>query len=188
MLHRRLRSGHWTRMAASTFGMAYHFNVTCPFWTRFILNPTVGMELLAGSVAGPNKHGCAASQPGTNNEKNHGRKGCATRDGIDVLDGELSSLSQSVRWMLDRTAVTLHGNCPKPVDTHRQNSQQRRLASVLQPDHGDVHLGRPTNADGVSHTGQACSQTVLLFFRYEFALDKATNAAQGGGKQEGQQA
>ena len=25
---------------------AYHFRVTCPFWTRFILKPTVGIELL----------------------------------------------------------------------------------------------------------------------------------------------
>lgn len=33
-------------MAASMRRTAYHFNVTCPFWTRFMLNPTVGMELL----------------------------------------------------------------------------------------------------------------------------------------------
>jgi hypothetical protein len=29
-------------------GGAYHFNVTWPFWTRFMLKPTVGMELCAG--------------------------------------------------------------------------------------------------------------------------------------------
>jgi hypothetical protein len=25
--------------------VTHHLRVTCPFWTRFILNPTVGMEL-----------------------------------------------------------------------------------------------------------------------------------------------
>lgn len=25
----------------------YHFRVTCPFWTRFMLKPTVGIELEA---------------------------------------------------------------------------------------------------------------------------------------------
>jgi len=29
----------------------------------------------------------------------------------------------------------------------RQNSQQRSLASVLQPDHGNVHLSRPEQAE-----------------------------------------
>ena len=33
---------------------------------------------------------------------------------------------------------------PEMEDTHRQNSKQRRLACVLQSDHGDVHLGGPT--------------------------------------------
>jgi hypothetical protein len=26
---------------------------------------------------------------------------------------------------------------------YRQHSQQRRLACILQPDHRDIHLGRP---------------------------------------------
>ena len=32
-------------------GIRYHFRVTWPFCTRFILNPTVGMELDGNSVS-----------------------------------------------------------------------------------------------------------------------------------------
>ena len=37
-----------------------------------------------------------------------------------------------------RSGLRRHG------DTYREHSQQRRLAGVLQADHGDVHLRRPT--------------------------------------------
>jgi hypothetical protein len=36
---------------------------------------------------------------------------------------------------------------PHQEATHRQNSQERSLASILQSNHGDVHLGRPEQAE-----------------------------------------
>lgn len=43
--------------------------------------------------------------------------------------------------------VMMHGRFPDSDSTHRQNSQQRRLASILQADHRDVHLRRPARPD-----------------------------------------
>jgi hypothetical protein len=58
---------------------------------------------------------------------------------IDVLDSELPSLDTVGQH---RSVEARH--VPYGEGTHRQNSQQRSLASILQTDHGDVHLGRPT--------------------------------------------
>jgi hypothetical protein len=57
---------------------------------------------------------------------------------VDVLNSELSSLDARCQLKLVQAQA-----CPYQEGTHRQNSQQRCLASILQPDHGDIHLGRP---------------------------------------------
>lgn len=65
--------------------------------------------------------------------------------GIDALNSELASLdSISSVGHARRDIVGVARPLPDLEDTHRQNSQQRCLASVLQPDHSDVHLCRPT--------------------------------------------
>jgi hypothetical protein len=43
------------------------------------------------------------------------------------------------------------------VWTHRQDSQQRGLAGVLETDHGDVHLGIPA-----SHEGAASASIIIM--------------------------
>lgn len=64
--------------------------------------------------------------------------------GVDALDSKftpldrLSSAGHARRFIVD-AALPL----PDLEDTHRQNPQQRRLAGILQPDHGNVHLRRP---------------------------------------------
>lgn len=105
-----------------------------------MLKPTVGMELWPLAL-GPAvtmelmvARSCAA---GTLLLARHGAS-------IDALNSKLSSLDSvssagHVRWDLVDVARLL----PDLEITHRQNPQQRRLASVLQPDHGDVHLCRP---------------------------------------------
>lgn len=69
----------------------------------------------------------------------------ATRADVDALDSELAALdgSQSFRPRSSTVLVLVARAFPKREDTHRQNAQQRRLACVLQSDHGNVHLGRP---------------------------------------------
>jgi hypothetical protein len=63
---------------------------------------------------------------------------------IDALDSKLSSLgSISSVGHVRRDMVDVARPLPDVEDTHRQNSQQRSLASVLQADHGNVHLCRP---------------------------------------------
>ena len=119
----------------------HHFKVTWPFWTRFMLKPTVGMELWPLAL-GPTVmmelmvgQSCAVgmlllAQRGAN---------------IDALNSELSSLdSMSSVGQGRRDIVDAARPLPDLEDTHRQNSQQRSLASVLQADHGDVHLCGPT--------------------------------------------
>jgi hypothetical protein len=65
--------------------------------------------------------------------------------GVDALDSKLSSLdSSSSVGHVRRDMVGGVRPLPDLEDTHRQNPQQRGLASILQPDHGDVHLCRPT--------------------------------------------
>ena len=67
------------------------------------------------------------------------------RAGIDALNSEFASLdSISSVGHARRDIVDEARPLPDLEDTHRQNSQQRRLARILQPDHGDVHLCRPT--------------------------------------------
>ena len=64
---------------------------------------------------------------------------------IDALNSELSSLENissvghTRRDIVDVVVLPL----PDLEDTHRQNSQQRSLASILQSDHSDVHLCCP---------------------------------------------
>lgn len=72
---------------------------------------------------------------------------------IDVLNSELASLESipSAASLCNEGVVALRP-FPNREDTHRQNPQQRCLASVLQPDHGDVHLGRPVGDDS-QHAG-----------------------------------
>ena len=105
-----------------------------------MLNPTVGMELWPLAL-GPTvtmelqvAQSCTVgmlllAQP---------------RVGIDALNSELASLDNvSSVGHARRDTVDVARPLPDLEDTHRQNSQQRRLASVLQSDHGDVHLCRP---------------------------------------------
>jgi hypothetical protein len=51
---------------------------------------------------------------------------------------------------------------PGMEGTHRQNPQQRSLASILQADHGDVHLGGPAKKSG-QQSGFDIGEEVLLF-------------------------
>jgi hypothetical protein len=70
---------------------------------------------------------------------------------LDLLDSKLSSLdntSSAQLWNNSRYGTVF----PQQEGTHRQNSQERSLASVLQTDHGDVHLGRP----------RRCGQSALI--------------------------
>lgn len=63
---------------------------------------------------------------------------------IDALNSEFSSLEiGSSVGHVRRDLVDVARPLPDLEITHRQNPQQRRLASVLQPDHGDIHLCRP---------------------------------------------
>jgi hypothetical protein len=65
---------------------------------------------------------------------------------IDLLDSKLSSLDSTSSAQLRNNGR--YGTVfPHQEGTHRQNSQERSLASVLQPDHGDVHLGRPIRCE-----------------------------------------
>jgi hypothetical protein len=77
---------------------------------------------------------------------------------IDVLDSKLSSLDDGSQHRLAQTQ-----SCPHQEETHRQNPQQRCLARILQPDHGDVHLGRPAQGGQLAVVlRHAC--TLLCFF------------------------
>jgi hypothetical protein len=78
---------------------------------------------------------------------------------IDVLNSELSSLDTRSQLKLAPAQ-----SCPYQEGTHRQNSQQRRLASILQPDHGDVHLGCPVQWSLLAVILGHC-RTQLCFFR-----------------------
>lgn len=129
----------------------YHLRVTWPFWTRFMLKPTVGMELWPSISAGTSEegaHGCATQPKWTLSKQC--RRPALPEDGADALDGELAALDESQSFRRRRRRRRRRRNIdlvasafPKREGTHRQNPQQRCLASVLQSDHGDVHLGRP---------------------------------------------
>jgi hypothetical protein len=80
---------------------------------------------------------------------------------VDVLDSELASLdSRSAQVYPARSR-------PHQEGTHRQNSQQRRLASILQPDHGDVHLGRPAHTEDSQP-----SAWVVMMHHFAFSLGR----------------
>jgi len=66
----------------------------------------------------------------------------------DLLYSELSSLDGNRSARIGQNASRQDGIVMRLQEaTHRQNSQERSLASVLQPDHGDVHLGRPRRGE-----------------------------------------
>lgn len=48
----------------------------------------------------------------------------------------------------------------KRKKSYRQNSQQRRLASILQTDHRDIHLGRPVEAESATQARE--TQLVIV--------------------------
>lgn len=65
----------------------------------------------------------------------------ANDTGVCLLNREFAALERSCQIGRLRSLLL-------DIGTHRQNSQQRRLACILQSDHGYVHLSRPT----LSHT------------------------------------
>lgn len=78
----------------------YHFKVTWPFWTRFMLKPTVGMELGSGISAGTSEEGAhgGATQPKWTLSKQCRRLALREPE-VDALDSKLAALdgSQSFR-------------------------------------------------------------------------------------------
>jgi hypothetical protein len=98
--------------------------------------------------------------------------------GVDVLDSELSSLDGRSQLTLARSLAQAQP-CPYQERTHRQNSQQRRLASILQPDHGDVHLGRPVGVRPVSLQLGLSWYTVLLFSKDDIEGAELSDGASG---------
>lgn len=123
----------------------HHFRVTWPFWTRFILKPTVGMELWPSISAWAWLiEGEVARSMLCGHRRYSAAVGLRYPAKVDVLNSELSALDGSQSRRPRRSSsVPVARALPKREETHRQNSQQRRLACVLQPDHGDVHFGCP---------------------------------------------
>ncbi len=72
---------------------AYHLRVTCPFWTRFILKPTVGMELMSNieSAAAMHQRWPLPVYNLTTTPRNIGLE-----LGHSILNGELSTLRRTV--------------------------------------------------------------------------------------------
>jgi hypothetical protein len=93
---------------------------------------------------------------------------------VDVLDSKLSSLGGRSQLTLAQAQP-----CPHQEGTHRQNSQQRRLASILQPDHGDVHLGRPAEGRAVSSQLGSWRDTFLLFLKDDIEKAELSDGASG---------
>lgn len=52
----------------------------------------------------------------------------------------------------------------KREETHRQNSQQRRLAGILQTDHGDIHLGGPAHDEQLVKDYRKGHRSLSLLF------------------------
>lgn len=101
-----------------------------------MLKPTVGIELdqsnqLVGSFNTAYPAGAAATA-------------LSHRNMDHLLDRELAALG------FGPVSASMHDSRrTEDVEnatwaTHREHPQQRRLAGVLQADHGHVHLGRPT--------------------------------------------
>jgi len=107
--------------ANNSQGRTHHFSVTCPFWTLFMLKPTVGMELRA---------------------RQSGPRGTFVPDLGRLRLGTTYSIVNSPPCMTTSASETTIGFLTA-IKTHRQYSQERGLARVLEADHGDVHLGVP---------------------------------------------
>lgn len=89
-----------------------------------MLKPTVGIELSLDNVLVRNSFGGLV-------EVFSARR---LRERQDLLVSEFSTLNAGVSG----NAWSRGGTKP-----YRQHSQQGGLASILQPDHCDIHLGRP---------------------------------------------
>lgn len=71
----------------------YHFKVTWPFWTRFILKPTVGMELWPSISAWTTMTMLkVARSSGCGRRRNYVAACCAIRAMVDILNSEFAAL------------------------------------------------------------------------------------------------
>jgi len=112
--------------------LTYHLRVTCPFCTRFILKPTVGIELLSECYG---QSWCkwnviTAQRTTTQIQYQFMRYMSGTRY---LLNGKLAALRK--RQLINFSSSEAFPAQPHPnwAKTHRQNPQQRCLASILQP-------------------------------------------------------
>lgn len=73
----------------------------------------------------------------------------------DLLYSELSALDDSQSARIRHSDPRRHAMAMWHQEaTHRQNPQERSLASVLQPNHGDVHLGCPRRREQLAFPSQ----------------------------------
>lgn len=108
-----------------------HLSVTCPFCTRFMLKPTVGMVLQCEVSRGKQMRRVKNCDHVDRQDRETGRRDILTRSRI---------LRPAGKDSCQHSAVRPH----RPLrSTHRQHPEKGGFARVLKPNHRHVHLGCP---------------------------------------------
>jgi len=137
-----------------------------------MLKPTVGMELWPGVSASTNRSGTqgrAKLSIGTwTKQVVAGLRNPGVR--MDVLDCKLASLqtTRSARFRSSKSRRRRTVFFPKREGTHRQNSQERSFACVLQSNHGDVHLGGPVQRERSASTSSVVGPVFAFLAQQKF--------------------